>query len=200
MTLAGRWLRRAGFHVINIGYPSRRRDVDRLAACVAKQLPSPEQRPPRLHVLTHSMGGIVFRRLHTTQPIPGLGRVVMLSPPNRGSRLARKLGRYRAGRWLLGPAFAELGPDWETLEAMLGSIDFDLGVIAGDGPRYHPYAPFLEGVHDGTVEVVETQLADMKDFLVVRSGHTFIMNRREVLRQAVHFFRHGKFRKSGSGE
>lgn len=193
MALPGRWLRRAGFQVINIGYPSRRRKIDSLAAFVSQRLPPPEKRPQRLHVLTHSMGGIVFRRLHTISPIAGLGRVVMLSPPNRGSRLARKLGRYAPGRWILGPAFSDLGPNWPTLETLLSPVDFDLGVIAGDGPRYQPYKAFLEGTSDGTVEVMETQIENMKDFLLVPSGHTFIMNRPDVLEQAVHFFRHGRF-------
>ena len=200
MALPSRWLSRAGFHTINLGYPSRRGDVDGSAAFVAARLPPPEQRPPRLHVLTHSMGGVVFRRLHTIAPIAGLGRVVMLSPPNRGSRLARKLGRFHPYRWILGPAITDLGGGWPALEPLLGRIDFDLGVITGEARRYQAYGALLPEPSDGKVEVGETEIDGMKDFLVVPSAHTFIMNRREVLEQAEHFFRHGRFSAVSSGE
>ena len=52
-----------------------------------------------------------------------------------------------------------------------------------------------DGEQHGIVSVDETRVDGMTDFLVVHRGHTLIMNDRQVAAQAVHFFRHGRFRR-----
>jgi triacylglycerol lipase len=43
------------------------------------------------------------------------------------------------------------------------------------------------------VSVESTKLGEMKDFLVVDTGHTFIMNSDEVIGQAIFFLKEGRF-------
>ena len=45
----------------------------------------------QLHLVTHSMGGIIARTMFADFEFQNLGRVVMLAPPHRGSHMARKL-------------------------------------------------------------------------------------------------------------
>jgi hypothetical protein len=48
--------------------------------------------------------------------------------------------------------------------------------------------------------VERTKLAEMKDFLLVNVGHTFIMDDEEVIRQIEYFLRHGVFDKPHSNK
>ena len=185
-------LRAAGFHPVGINYPSRSRPLEALAEHVASRLPDAGE--GRVHFLTHSLGGLVVRALIRAQRPSNLGRVVMLSPPNQGSELARRLRRSRFLRRAAGPVGLQLTAAPEEMADLLGPVDFDLGIIAGRVSRTIA-APILEGDGDGRVLIDETRVEGMADFLVVPRGHAFIMNDAEVVAQAVHFFRHGTFRR-----
>ncbi len=188
-------LRRAGYRPVGIFYPSRSASIEELARSVRRRLP--EGGGGRIHFLTHSMGGLVARYLLRTERPRNLGRVVMLAPPNQGSRLAGKLRELELFRRVMGPAAQQLGAGRERVADLLGPVDFELGVITGDRPR----VKLLEwlapgesaGPSDGKVAVDEARIDGMADFLVVHRGHTFIMNDPEVIRQAAHFFEHGRF-------
>ncbi len=188
-------LRRAGFRAVRIGYPSRRLGIEALAREVRSRLPDPAG--GRLHFLTHSLGGIVARRLIADARPPALGRVVMLCPPNRGSQRAQRLKGNRCYRRLLGPAGQQIGTDAESVPLALPAVDFELGIITGDR-TIDPAARRLDGPSDGKVRVAEARVEGMTDFLVVRRGHTFLMNDPAIVSEAVHFFRHGRFARGES--
>jgi hypothetical protein len=44
--------------------------------------------------------------------------------------------------------------------------------------------------------VERTKLPEMKDFLLVNEGHTFIMDDEGVIRQVLYFLQHGVFDRS----
>jgi pimeloyl-ACP methyl ester carboxylesterase len=188
-------LRAAGYHAVGIAYPSYTRPIEQLAAFVAERLP--RDGSGRLHFLTHSLGGLVVRALVRSERPANLGRVVMLSPPNRGSQLARRLMANRVFTTAAGPAGKQLASSPDDIDRLLGPIDFDLGVIIGD--KALPLTSrHIEGDNDGKVGLDEARVEGMKDFLVVHRGHAFIMNDPRVLRQAMHFFEHGAFAHAGS--
>ncbi|MGE0824044.1 MAG: esterase/lipase family protein [Candidatus Binatia bacterium] len=188
-------LKAAGFQPINIHYPSRSQPIERLAVFVMSKLPTDTRRT--MHFVTHSLGGIVLRYLVSVQRPQNLGRVVMLSPPNRGSRVASRLRNNPIYRFLLGPAGQQIGAEPDSLPNQLGPVTFELGVITGNRPLVAlPWQAHEEG--DGKVTVSEATVEGMRDFLVVRRGHTFIMNDPRVLDQVIHFLRHGCFARNGS--
>jgi len=191
MARAAAHLREAGFDARPIGYPSRRLPIETLARHVAARLPRDGAGP--LHFLTHSMGGIVLRQLLRVERPPDLGRVVMLAPPNHGSGLARRLGRNPLFRLALGPAGTQLTDGPDGLPARLGPADYELGVIVGNRP-FFLMRLLSRGEGDGKVTLDEARLEGMRDFRVVPCGHTFIMNDRRALDQAVAFLRSGRFR------
>ena len=163
-----------GYRVVNIDYPSRDRPVEELAAELRSELSRCCQDSARLDFVTHSLGGIVLRRAHTESPISGLGRVVMLGPPNEGSELVDFLGAAGA-RLLLGPAGAELGTDPQSVPSRLAPVDFPLGVIAGSRTINPLYSAVIPGPDDGKVSVERAKISGMLDFLVLPHSHTFIM-------------------------
>jgi pimeloyl-ACP methyl ester carboxylesterase len=91
-----RRLKRLGFHVHNWGYRSIGNRIETHADRLAIELAHLENQSPngRLHLVTHSMGGIIARRMFERHDVGNLGRVVMLAPPHQGSHVARKLTRF----------------------------------------------------------------------------------------------------------
>lgn len=189
-------LRRAGYRPVNIGYPSRSAPIESLAEQVSQEL---DRRLPGadgpVHFLTHSMGGIVLRSLLESAP-PRIrpGRIVMLAPPNQGSEVARTLRERWVFRKATGPAGQQLAAGDDCVTQTLGAAAWTVGVIAGNRSS-SPLARLLSEESDGTVLVNETRLEGMDDFLIVPRGHTFIMNSRLVIDQAIRFFEHGEFAK-----
>lgn len=187
------YLQRHGYPVVNVGYPSRRHPVEVLARTAIPPAVAALRRGhiDTIHFVTHSMGGILLRSYLSSQSLPDLGRVVMLSPPNQGSEVVDHLGRYRWFRWLFGPAVAQLGT---APPLCLAPPPCPVGIITGDRPAFG-FSRFFPGPSDGKVSVARAQLPGMADFLVVPCGHSWIMRRRSVLAQVVFFLENGRFRR-----
>ncbi len=189
------YLSKQGYEVLNIDYPSRKYQIPELAAMVREEVISKTSRAGKVHFITHSMGGIILRYIQKNYPLPNLGRVVMLSPPNQGSELADKMGSFPLFEWIVGPAGKQLGTDSNSVCRELGKADFELGVITGDESLYWINSSMIPGEDDGTVSVESARLEGMADFLVVHTSHPFIMNNETVMKQSVHFLQKGTFDK-----
>ncbi len=185
----------AGYAVVNLDYPSTTETIEALSD--AHLAPAVEQalasKATRIHFITHSMGGIVVRQYLATHPLPQLGRVVMLGPPNRGSELVDRLGSFAPFAWVNGPAGHQLGTGPDSLPNRLGAASYQVGVIAGTR-SYNPlYSSLIEGPDDGKVGVARARLEGMRDFLILPVNHTFMMRNEHVIRQALYFLREGRF-------
>lgn len=149
-----------------------------------------------LDIVTHSMGGLVARALVTAHRPANLGRVVMCAPPNRGSELADLLVSLNLANTILGPAHAHLVTR-RTVEneALLGTVDYDLGIIAGNRSLTPVPARLLPPPHDGKVSVQATHLAGMADHIVVPVPHSLMTAHPASTSQALHFLSEGRFRR-----
>jgi pimeloyl-ACP methyl ester carboxylesterase len=154
-----------------------------------------------LHLVAHSMGGLVILRLFELSlllqgPLAGVaqrlppGRIVLAGSPVRGSRSAERLVRLPLGRALLGSAAETLlvrgEPRW--------SGDRDLGVIAGDlAVGMGRLLGHMGAPNDGTVWFDETDLPGAAEHLRVHVSHTGMVYSAEVARQVAAFLRDGRF-------
>ncbi len=188
-------LQEAGFATANIDYPSQSGSVEEIAP-LAVGLGLNECRATgatRIHFVTHSIGGILLRYQNEQSPIPDLGRVVMLGPPNQGSEIIDKTRDWPGFEMLTGDAGAELGTGSEGMPSKLGPVNFELGVIAGTGTINVFASAMLPDPDDGKVSVASTQVEGMDDFLIVGSSHHYITRGDVVFRNTVAFLRTGKF-------
>jgi len=185
-------LRTHGFETWSRTYPSRRHSISYLAGALSEELVDAAGDRP-LYAVTHSMGGILVR--HLRDPRLRWERIVMLAPPNRGSRLAAAVVRNPLFRWFYGPAGAELADasSWPDPPA-------PFAVVAGTRSRaltnvtsWTLGRTFPPGMaNDGTVAVEETKLPGMAAFAEVDATHTWIMNSPRVRHLVVTFLCNGR--------
>ena len=123
-----------GYLTANIHYPSRSGTIEQLASPAVENGLSEcaKNDAERINVVTHSMGGILIRYFLESDNIDNLHRVVMLAPPNQGSKVVDFFRTVPGYILLNGPAGLQLGTDINSVPLQLGSVDFDLGVIAGN--------------------------------------------------------------------
>jgi len=146
-----------------------------------------------VNFVTHSLGGILVRHYLQDRNIDTLGRIVMLAPPNQGSEVVDALDEYSLYANVMGPAGMALGTGQNSLPNQLQPIAGEIGIIAGSFSSDPWFSPIIPGGDDGKVSVERAKLAEMSDFIVVESGHTFIMRDSEVIDHIVNFLQEGEF-------
>jgi pimeloyl-ACP methyl ester carboxylesterase len=150
-------------------------------------------RADTLHLVGHSLGGLVILKLFETGFADRLppGRIVFLGSPLNGSRSAVNLARLPLGKMLLGRGVREelLSPRerrWagqRDLGVIAGSLSLGLGKLVG--ARGAP--------NDGTIFVDETRLSGISQHLVMPVSHTGLPFSKSVARQTGAFLRSGRF-------
>jgi pimeloyl-ACP methyl ester carboxylesterase len=197
--LLARRLRAAGYTAANIGYPSWRWPIERVLAHLHQRITaSPAYAAQHIHFVCHSMGGLLLRAYLTRHRPAQLGRVVMLGTPNGGSELADLLYRLRLDRPILNQAGLLLRTRRDAAtQALFGTIDYPLGIIAGDRPMIGalPHLVF-RAPNDGKVSVAATYLPGQADHLVMPVAHTAMIYTRPVADQVAHFLHEGRFKRT----
>jgi triacylglycerol lipase len=192
-------LRNAGYEVRNLSYPSQRADIATLAESTLGPVFTSASSGRRIHIVTHSMGGILVRQyLHDHGAPDSLGRVVMLAPPNAGSALVDRLRHWRLYRAVNGPAGLQLGTYPDSVPNTLGPLPpgIEVGVIAGNRSLNPFFSAWLAGPDDGKVTVASTHLAGETAHLTLPHSHTWLMWRRPVLDEIRAFLLSGTFSSS----
>ena len=192
-------LQREGFATVNVDYPSQAASVEGLAPMAVDTGLSQCRGigATKIHFVTHSIGGILLRYRQSSEPIPELGRVVMLGPPNQGSEVVDITRDWPGAKIFSGEAGLQLGTDDGSIPAQLGPVDFELGIIAGIGTINPFMSAMLPEEDDGKVTVERTKVKGMKDFMVVRSSHRYLMTSDAVIRNTTAFLRDGSFLHEG---
>jgi pimeloyl-ACP methyl ester carboxylesterase len=192
-----RMLAKSGYRACEVGYDSWGLTLGEVCDRLRSQLDElDETSAGPLHIVAHSMGGLVARALiHRRRP-RNLGHVVMLGTPNSGSELADFLD----GMALLRPILGRAGPALVTrrpaeIDAMLGKIDYPVGIIAGSRPILPiAAARLVPEPSDGKVSVASTRLPEAADHIILPLPHSMLPYHASAHRQIAHFLSHGCFR------
>ena len=144
-----------------------------------------------VHVVAHSLGGLVACEAFASHEDLPPGRVVLLGSPVRGSRAAREVAARWYGPAMLGSlAVAELARErdcaWRSsreVGVIAGSLSVGIGRIFADLPQ----------PNDGTVCADETELPGSTARLVLEVTHTGMLLSQEIARAVVAFLRNGRF-------
>ncbi|WP_051220043.1 esterase/lipase family protein [Rheinheimera baltica] len=185
----------AGYHSVNVDYPSREHAIEVLAPmAIAPALAQCRAKQSRvIHFVTHSMGGILLRQYTRYNVIADLGRVVMMGPPNQGSQVVDNLKDVPGFEAFNGPAGMQLGTGAQDIPKQLGPVSFELGVIAGTSSINLILSTFLPNPDDGKVSVENTKVEGMCALVTVDISHPFLMKRQQVIDQVLHFLSSGSF-------
>lgn len=200
-----RFLRSRGHRTLNLSYPSTRRTIEEHARSIADRIEREVEREsaPRLHIVTHSLGGLVARRLLTHElpgrgTLPRAGRLVQLVPPNGGSAVARVWRGRRIYRALFGTGAGwQLGSDAEEIDRICGTpSEVEWGIVMGWAPC-GIRASILGGPHDGVVSHAEMRMDPSIPTTTVEMGHTPLLFFPETWRQVSAFIARGCFLSPG---
>ena len=169
----------AGFSTLNYGYRSRHARAAEHGRALGRRLAAVghDTSLSRIHVIGHSLGNILIRWVIAYERPSRIGHIVMLGPPNQGSRMADRFAPWLT--WFSNPLPDLTTDEGGTSRSIPTPPGIPIGIIAGD--------------RDGLVSVAETHLAGEREHRVVRSGHTFMMRRAEVHRLTIAFLRTGHF-------
>jgi len=186
------WLRRRlearGFAPHAFSYHSLHAELPEVVGALEAQV---RALPPPVHLVGHSLGGLMLLRLFDR--VEGLpeGRVVLLGSPVNGSCAASAVARWPIGPAVLGRL---------ALQELVGASprrwthERELGVIAGSlSAGMGRFVTQLPEPNDGTVAVEETRSSGMKEHLVLPVTHTGMMLSSEVAECTARFLHTGSF-------
>jgi pimeloyl-ACP methyl ester carboxylesterase len=189
LLLRRRLQRDHGYRVHLFHYPSVHAPMAVHTASLHRALSSIDA--PNLHLVGHSLGGLVILRYLERFALMRPGRVVFVGTPATGSRSAQHFGRWRFGRRLMGPV---IGQELLVPRQRSWRGERELGVIAGTSPRGlgNLLVKFTED-NDGMVAVSETRLPGAKEYLNVPASHSGMLVSARVAREIGNFLEHGSF-------
>jgi alpha-beta hydrolase superfamily lysophospholipase len=188
----GRFLRKNGFTIYVYDYKTSTRNIAGHGKDLRNYLQkimaeTPDDVP--LNIVTHSMGGILTRYALGTDkedsknpPItPRVKRIVMLAPPHGGSNIARLITKYLPfSRKLLKP-LPELSNSKDSVIHSVPQISGpEIGIVAGK--------------YDSEVAQKDTYLEGMKEHIVIKSEHSFMVYLKSTRKTVLQFLTTGSFK------
>ena len=173
MRVLGGRLKESGFRVRYFRYRSWRGGLAEAAGALREFVEATEGE--RVHLVGHSLGGVVIAKMLEEAPLSRPGRVAMLGSPMGGSAAARIVSRCRVGRWLVGgvirEGIVEHAPKWPEGRELL--------VVAGDIPLGSGLLLGLHKPHDGVIRVEETRVEGAR-MVIARASHVGLLLSRKV--------------------
>ncbi len=191
MALLRRRLRRLGYRVRQFRYRSMMKGLDDNARRLSDFLRGTEG--DVLHVVGHSMGGVLIRKVFEQTPDPRPGRLIVIGSPlldcwvgRRFTRLHRRIGRWLVGRTVADHLARPSDPVWHGARdfgVLAGTYRFGVGALFKTFPR----------PSDGVVLLDETRLEGIRGHTTFRLNHFGMLFSRRCCAQIARFLATGGF-------
>ncbi len=182
-----------GLRALLFSYPSVTGTLDDNAAALSHFIH--KQNVDGMHIVGHSLGGVLALRLLANDANALPGRVVCLGAPLTGSRAADILSAKEWAEDLIGRSLPpgvihEAANEWASHVCE----EREIGVIAGNVPLGlgRLVADFNEE-NDGTVAVSETRIDGAADHLIMPVSHKGMLVSADVADQTGSFLKRGEF-------
>ncbi len=180
-------LSRGGYSAHALDYRSMAQSLDEHARRLAARIDA--MRQPAIHLVGHSLGGLVILRYLRICGERRAGRVVLLGTPVRACAVGVRFSNLAAAERLLGASrdiWRGLPDDYRPR--------CELGVIAGSRPwGLGRLFMRLPGTNDGVVRLEETEVAGMRDRIVLPVSHSGMLASARVAREIAAFLERGAF-------
>lgn len=182
------WLRVEGFSVRKFSYPSWRlglADNVRSLSSFVSETPGSV-----IHLVAHSLGGLVALKMLSQEHDARIHRVVLLGTPYAGCHCGFTLTEHPVLAALVGHTFE----DWFRLPRPALPPAVEIGVIAGTrSVSLGRLIPGLARPNDGLVAVDETRIAAAQDSIALNVSHSGMLVSRACAVQIINFLRAGCF-------
>ena len=191
MVVLGKRFRSAGYQTLNFPYNQTIHSLDEISGQLVEFI-GQKVKTSDYHLIGHSLGNVIIRNAFRKDYPDGLGKIVMLAPPNQPAHLAKCFKNNLIYRVFTGDSGQKLSEEKFYRDLPIPRVPF--GVIAGDkGQRLTFSEP-----NDGVVTVESTKLEGMADWVLLHHGHTFIMNCKDTFEHCVRFIESGRFKQPES--
>jgi pimeloyl-ACP methyl ester carboxylesterase len=186
-------LSRRGYAASAFGYRSVAHGLDEHARRLQARIAAAGQ--PAVHLVGHSLGGLVILRCLRNYGEQQIGRVVLMGTPARECMAGLHFETMAVSARLFG-ASREI---WRSLPEEYRP-QCELGVIAGSRPwGLGRLLMRLPGTNDGVVRLEETGVPGMRDRIVLPVSHSGMLASARVARAVADFLERGAFDHDGRG-
>lgn len=177
-----------GYETRSFSYPSVHHDLSHNAAQLFAFVQSIAAR--RIHIVGHSMGGLLALQMLYEHRDDRIGRVVLVGSPYRDIHAARGLLATPLGQTIVGKSIHQ----WLTQPKPDVSRRYEIGVIAGSrSVGLGRLVANLPAPNDGTIVVAETDVPGAKDSILLHVSHSEMLFSAMVAEQAAQFLENGGF-------
>jgi len=184
-------LRSAGYQTLNFPYNQTIHSLDEISGQLVEFI-GQKMKTSDYHLIGHSLGNVIIRNAFRKDYPAGLGKIVMLAPPNQPAHLARRLKKNLIYWVFTGDSGQKLSEEKFYRDLPIPRVPF--GVIAGDKGQSLTFSE----PNDGVVTVESTKLEGMADWILLHHGHTFIMNCKDTFEHCKRFIESGRFKQPES--
>ena len=184
-----------GFMAAAVNYPSTQKEIDghvRQLDFFLNHLEDVEQ----VSFVSNGTGSIILKRLFMLET-PWrqrlkLGRVVEVRPQNHGSRLLKKLSKFKLCHFILGPMAAEMSPaEIEKIPPLPKGIE--VGLVLSESPWTRLWEKLTATSSPKPNPEAELQFEKATDVVEIRSRKWNIFENKAVVEAVVKFLTTGKF-------
>jgi pimeloyl-ACP methyl ester carboxylesterase len=189
MAAMAKRLKTHGHEVVVFSYPTRADSLEGHADNLHAFLSGINT--DELHLVGHSMGGLVILNMLSRFDDLPPGRIVLIGTPVKGSSVVKRLEKLPGRDLMFGKARETLlrgfqqSPAGRETGIISGTRSMGLGRITGQHGE----------PNDGTVTVAETRLDGLTDSIELRVSHSEMLISAKVVEQIEEFLLRGKFKK-----